>query len=113
MSQTDKHETETPGTGGDAPIGVYYVEANELVLEPEDRTYHRRVLWTEDGWSPSSNGEMVEEAPDEKTLEAFIGVYAGRNYLVTPPEEVPGTVVEEPPRFSISDLELDVPVADE
>ena len=96
----------------ESAIGVYYVTSDELVESPSDRTYRRRVLWTGDGWTPTSNGELVQRAPDERTLDAFIDEFGGRNYFVMSPDDVPGTAAVEEPRFGIDDLDLDVPVAD-
>lgn len=93
----------------DEAIGVYYVPTSELEKQPENRTYQRKALWTPDGWAETSDGETIEDAPDERSLDAFRNRWGrSRNYFVMRPDEVPGEAEVQDPAFSPDELGLDV-----
>lgn len=113
MSQTNKDVegtlSDNDGTGAD-DIGIYYVSSEELIEEPDDRTYRRCALWTAQGWKPTSNSGFVERAPDEETLDSFRNIFAARNFFVMTPESVPGSVEIKESNHTVEDMDIDVPV---
>lgn len=89
-------------------IGVYYLAGEELTKDPADRTYVQDALWTPEGWVETSNGETVEDAPEERTLEAFEEFWGdSRHFFVYRPDEVPGEIEESEPVVSAGDIGLE------
>lgn len=115
MSQSNENEGDTTpdnGTGADA-IGIYYVRSEDLIKEPNERTYLRCALWTAKGWAPTSNSGFVERAPATQTIDDFRNTFAARNFIVMSPESVPGTVEIKESDHTVEDMDIDVPVIED
>lgn len=98
----DEQEEETEA------IGVYHLSPSELTKEAEERTYEQDALWTPEGWAETSNGETIEDAPEERTLEAFQKNWGrSRHFYVFRPDEVPGDVEVTDPVVSAKDIGLE------
>jgi len=106
MSPTQNTEDDQDEDGG--AIGVYYLSPSETSKPAEERTYEQDALWTPEGWAETSNGETIEDAPEERTLESFESHWAGsRHFYVFRPDDVPGEVEETEPVVSAEDMGLE------